>query len=69
MIRTEHLPLAHSAERYIAHAILDNPKALNALNHPMAVELLEKVETWAADRACVAVLLSGEGERAFLRRG
>ena len=69
MIRTEHLPLAHSTERYIAHAILDNPKALNALNHPMAVELLEKVETWAADRACVAVFLSGEGERAFCAGG
>lgn len=66
MIQTEQLPCSTG---YLGHAILDNSKALNALNHPMAVSLLEQIETWQTDPHCNAILLSGQGERAFCAGG
>lgn len=65
MIRTEQL----GGDRYVGHAILDNPAALNALNHPMAIELLRQVQDWQHDKNCHAILISGEGDRAFCAGG
>lgn len=66
MIQTEQFPCSSG---FVAHAILDNPKALNALNHPMAIALLEHIETWQSDPNCNAILISGEGDRAFCAGG
>ena len=65
MIRTEQL----GGDTFVGHAILDNPAALNALNHPMAIELMRQVQSWQHDPNCQAILISGEGDRAFCSGG
>lgn len=69
MIQTDNLHCTGHAGHFVGHATLDNAKALNALNHPMAIALLEAIETWQADPNCVAILLSGAGDKAFCAGG
>lgn len=66
MIHFDQLGGAHG---YVGHATLNNPKALNALNHPMADALNEQLDQWQNDPHCQAVLLTGDGERAFCAGG
>ena len=66
MIQFDQLTGSHG---YIGHATLDNPKALNALNHNMADALNEQLEQWQSDPQCQAILLTGAGERAFCAGG
>ncbi len=48
---------------------LDRPKALNALTHPMVRKVSATLAAWRDDPAVLAVLVTGEGERAFCAGG
>jgi enoyl-CoA hydratase len=48
---------------------LNRPKALNALTHDMVAAMKAKLDEWAADPAVAAVIVRGEGERAFCAGG
>lgn len=48
---------------------LNRPKALNALNADMCLSLHQKLNEWAADDDVKAVVIIGEGERAFCAGG
>jgi enoyl-CoA hydratase len=48
---------------------LDRPRALNALTLPMCRALDEGLRAWQADPAVGAVLIKGEGDRAFCAGG
>lgn len=53
----------------IAVITLNRPKALNALTHDMCVPLEQNLRAWAGDPAIRAVIIKGEGERAFCAGG
>lgn len=48
---------------------LNRPKALNALNQPMAVAIHRQLDEWAADSGIRSVAITGAGERAFCAGG
>lgn len=48
---------------------LNRPKALNALNQPMVLEIHPKMIEWASDDEVQAVLIVGAGEKAFCAGG
>ncbi len=48
---------------------LNRPKALNALSHEMVLELERQLDAWAVEPAVEAVVIRGEGERAFCAGG
>ncbi|QIS17998.1 enoyl-CoA hydratase/isomerase family protein [Nocardia terpenica] len=48
---------------------LNRPKAINALNHPMALAILDALRRWATDDAVRAVVLTGAGERGLCAGG
>jgi enoyl-CoA hydratase len=48
---------------------LQRPKVLNALNHAMIAAMREALAVWAADDSVSAVVLAGEGARAFCAGG
>lgn len=48
---------------------LNRPKALNALNHGMAVALHKQLDTWAVEDSIHAVIITGSGEKGFCAGG
>ncbi|MFW5680015.1 MAG: enoyl-CoA hydratase/isomerase family protein [Pseudomonadota bacterium] len=56
-------------EGRIGRIHLNRPKALNALTHPMVVEIGRSLARWHDDDRVIAVLVTGEGERAFCAGG
>jgi enoyl-CoA hydratase len=48
---------------------LNRPKALNALTHGMAVAMLARLRDWAEDDAVQAVVIQGQGSKAFCAGG
>lgn len=48
---------------------LNRPKALNALTQSMCIALFEQLKLWANDSTIKAVIVQGEGERAFCAGG
>lgn len=48
---------------------LTRPKALNALNHPMARAIEAAIDGWRDDPAIEMVIIDAEGERAFCAGG
>lgn len=62
-VRFEHWPAGRGLR--IGVAILDRPKALNSLDLDNCSALLGQLQAWAQDAAIVAVMLRGEGARAF----
>ncbi len=48
---------------------LNRPRALNALTREMCVAIRERLEAWKTDTAVAAVLIEGEGDRAFCAGG
>ncbi|MBF6371200.1 enoyl-CoA hydratase/isomerase family protein, partial [Nocardia puris] len=42
---------------------LNRPKAINALNHPMALAITEALRAWATDDEVRTVVVTGAGER------
>ena len=53
----------------VVHVILNRPRALNALTHDMCRRLLEGLHDWQDDPSVGAVVIEGEGERAFCAGG
>lgn len=53
----------------LGHITLNRPKALNALTTDMCVEILRLMEAWEDDENIGAVLIDGEGDRAFCAGG
>ena len=54
---------------HLGIVILNRPKALNALTHDMCRKLDVKLKTWANDASIHAVVIEGEGEKAFCAGG
>lgn len=48
---------------------LTRPKALNAMNHAMGLEIERTLETWETDPAIEIVLIDAEGDKAFCAGG
>ncbi|WP_067548852.1 enoyl-CoA hydratase/isomerase family protein [Nocardia crassostreae] len=48
---------------------LNRPKAINALNHPMALVILDALRAWATDDEVRTVVLTGAGERGLCAGG
>ncbi|MGW4247582.1 enoyl-CoA hydratase/isomerase family protein, partial [Nocardia sp. NPDC004722] len=48
---------------------LNRPRAINALNHPMALTILEALRAWADDDEVRTVVLTGAGERGLCAGG
>lgn len=48
---------------------LNRPRALNALTLPMCIALDEQLAAWDADAAVQAIVIRGEGDRAFCAGG
>ncbi|NKY50632.1 enoyl-CoA hydratase/isomerase family protein [Nocardia vermiculata] len=48
---------------------LNRPKAINALNHPMAQAILDTLRDWATDGEVRTVVLTGAGERGLCAGG
>ncbi|MFD6389040.1 enoyl-CoA hydratase/isomerase family protein [Nocardia sp. NPDC055029] len=48
---------------------LNRPKAINALNHPMALAITDALRAWADDTAVRAVVVTGAGERGLCAGG
>ncbi|MFC6440327.1 enoyl-CoA hydratase/isomerase family protein [Bowmanella sp. JS7-9] len=53
----------------LGHARLNKPQALNALDLDMIQLLMPQLTTWQADGDVVAVVLDGEGDKAFCAGG
>lgn len=53
----------------IGHILMNRPKALNALNLPMVRALDATLKRWESDNAVQAILIQGEGEKAFCAGG
>jgi enoyl-CoA hydratase len=66
---TETSDIRFAVEGGIALATLARPKALNALTLEMIRALYPRLRAWAADPAVRAVVIEGEGDRAFCAGG
>lgn len=53
----------------IGFILLNRPKALNALTGEMCKRIRERLERWTDDRTVEAVIIEGEGEKAFCAGG
>lgn len=53
----------------IGEIVLNRPKALNALTLEMCVDLQNQLKKWENDSAIKAVVIRGEGDRAFCAGG
>lgn len=58
-----------STDGGLATVEMTRPKALNALTHGMVNEMAAKLEDWEHDDAIGAVVIKGEGEKAFCAGG
>ena len=58
-----------STDGGLATVELTRPKALNALTHGMVKEMAAKLDEWEHDDAIGAVVIKGEGEKAFCAGG
>ncbi|MEU1278066.1 enoyl-CoA hydratase/isomerase family protein [Streptomyces sp. NPDC005805] len=65
---TEH-PVLLRAEGRTAYAVLNRPRALNSLTHPMVRALDAALGAWERDEAIEAVVVSGAGERGLCAGG
>ncbi|MBI1775457.1 MAG: enoyl-CoA hydratase/isomerase family protein [Proteobacteria bacterium] len=61
--------IGFQVERGIAFVTLNRPKALNALTLEMIQAIASRLSRWASDPAVHAVVIQGEGERAFCAGG
>ena len=67
-VRFHTVPLNH-AEGVLGVAVMDRPKALNALDHTMIRELLQVVETVESDAAIKGLWIESSAEKAFCAGG
>jgi len=61
--------ITFAVEAGLATITLSRPKALNALTHEMIRAMAPKLEAWEDDDAVKAVVIKGEGEKAFCAGG
>ncbi len=66
---TETSDIRFAVEGGVAFVTLSRPKALNALTLEMIRAYYPRLKAWAADPAIRAVVISGEGEKAFCAGG
>lgn len=57
------------AERGVGHLTLNRPRAINALDHDMIVQMSRALDAWEHDPDIDVVLLDGAGERGFCAGG
>ena len=67
-VRFHTVPLSN-AEGVLGVAVMDRPKALNALDHTMIRGLLRAVETVESDAAIKALWIESSAEKAFCAGG
>ena len=67
-VRFHTVPLNH-ADGVLGVAVMDRPKALNALDHTMIRELLQVVETVESDVTIKALWIESSAEKAFCAGG
>ncbi len=67
-VRFHTVPLSH-AEGVLGVAVIDRPKALNALDHTMIRELLQIVEAVESDAAIKGLWIESSAEKAFCAGG
>ena len=67
-VRFHTVPLSN-AEGVLGVAVMDRPKALNALDHTMIRGLLQAVETVESDAAIKALWIESSAEKAFCAGG
>ena len=53
----------------VGHIKFNRPKALNALNYDMVLEIQKKLDEWEKNPDVAAVIIQGEGDRAFCAGG
>ncbi|MFE7721748.1 enoyl-CoA hydratase/isomerase family protein [Nocardia rhizosphaerihabitans] len=58
-----------AVEDGLGRITLNRPKAINALNHPMALAITDALRAWADDAAVRAVVVTGAGERGLCAGG
>lgn len=68
-IRYEEKPLAQEPGLHTVWITLDNPKQLNSYTTEMVKGVILGMRRASNDRACVAVVFTGAGERAFCTGG
>ncbi|WP_415949411.1 enoyl-CoA hydratase/isomerase family protein [Streptomyces sp. KLOTTS4A1] len=56
-------------EGHAAHLVLNRPRALNALDHPMVGAIDAALTAWEQDPSVATVVLSGAGERGLCAGG
>jgi enoyl-CoA hydratase len=66
---TDHRDIIFEIRDGVGHVLLNRPEALNALTLEMCVALDAKLKDWAADSSVTAVLICGQGSRAFCAGG
>jgi enoyl-CoA hydratase/carnithine racemase len=65
----ESLDVVFSKAGRIGFILLNRPRALNALTRDMCVMIRHQLDLWANDPAIDAVIIEGEGEKAFCAGG
>lgn len=53
----------------IGHILLNRPKALNAITYDMVMAVADALKQWETDPSVRAVMIEGEGDRAFCAGG
>ena len=61
--------ILHSVDGPVGRIRLNNPMALNSLTEAMCKKMHELLTGWADDEAIHAVIVTGEGDRAFCAGG
>ena len=61
----DELEVLFSRRGAVGHIKFNRPKALNALNYDMVLEIQKKLDEWEKDPDVAAVIIQGEGDRAF----
>jgi len=66
---TAEADVVFSVRGKIGFILLNRPKALNALTGEMCRQIRQRLERWSEDRTVEAVIIEGEGEKAFCAGG
>ncbi|CAG9310921.1 unnamed protein product [Blepharisma stoltei] len=63
------VPVLSKYSRHLCHVKLNRPKSLNSMNIEMFDVLMQNLKDWDQDKDTCAVLVTGEGEKAFSAGG
>ena len=53
----------------LGRIVLNRPKAINSLTHPMVTDIAQALKAWETDDAVTAVIVSGAGDRGLCAGG